>query len=139
RILVGGAPMAPALMQRIEQRLGAVVQTSWGMTELSPTGTVALPDDPGRAPHLSGRPALGIDLLLTDADGVPLPQQRGCEGHLRVRGARVVYRDVRRPEPGVDDDGWFATGDLARNDGHGDRGITGRAQDLIKSGGEWIN
>ncbi len=139
RILVGGAPMAPALMQRIEQRLGAVVQTSWGMTELSPTGTVALPDDPGRAPHLSGRPALGIDLLLTDADGVPLPQQRGCEGHLRVRGASVVYRYFGQLEPAVDADGWFPTGDLARIDEHGNLVITGRAKDLIKSGGEWIN
>jgi len=139
RVLVGGAPMAPALMQRIEQRLGVVVQTSWGMTELSPTGTVALPDDPGRAAHLSGRPALGMDLLLTDAEGVPLPQQRDCEGHLRVRGPSVVQRYFGHAEPAVDADGWFPTGDLARIDAHGNLVITGRAKDLIKSGGEWIN
>ncbi len=139
RVLVGGAPLPPALMQRIEQRLGVVVQTSWGMTELSPTGTVALPDDPGRAAHLSGRPALGLDLLLTDADGVPLPQQRGCEGHLRVRGASVVYRYFGQIDPAVDADGWFPTGDLARIDERGNLVITGRAKDLIKSGGEWIN
>src|SRR3546814_19873311 len=48
RILVGGAPMPPALMERIERRLGAEVQTSWGMTELSPPGPAAVPGDPGR-------------------------------------------------------------------------------------------
>ena len=139
RVIVGGAPLPPALMQRIEQRLGVVVQTSWGMTELSPTGTVALPDDPDRAAHLSGRPALGVDLLLTDAEGAPLPQQRDREGHLRVRGASVVQRYFGQAEPAVDAGGWFPTGDLARIDGRGNLVITGRAKDLIKSGGEWIN
>lgn len=139
RVLVGGAPMAPALMRRIEERLGVEVQTSWGMTELSPTGTVALPGDPQRAAHLSGRPALGVDLLLTDAEGVPLPRQRGCEGHLRVRGSSTVYRYFGQEEPAVDANGWFPTGDLARIDEHGNLTITGRAKDLIKSGGEWIN
>ena len=81
-------------MERIEQRLGVIVQTSWGMTELSPSGTVA-PRDAPRAAHLSGRPAIGVDLLLTDADGRPLPDQRGVDGHLRVRGAaahRALFR-----------------------------------------------
>src|SRR5690606_16044640 len=55
RILVGGAPIAPALMERIEQRLGVMVQTTWGMTELSPVGTVAPPDAPRQA-SVSGRP-----------------------------------------------------------------------------------
>jgi acyl-CoA synthetase (AMP-forming)/AMP-acid ligase II len=139
RVIVGGAPLAPALMQRIEQRLGVTVQTSWGMTELSPTGTVALPDDPQRAAHLSGRPSLGVDLLLTDADGTPLPRQRGGEGHLRVRGASTVQRYFGDATPAVDADGWFPTGDLARIDHDGNLVITGRAKDLIKSGGEWIN
>lgn len=139
RVIVGGAPLAPALMERIEWRLGVEVQTSWGMTELSPTGTVSPPDNPGRAAHLSGRPPLGVDLLLTDAEGRPLPQQRGCEGHLRVRGASTVYRYFGQTEPAVDADGWFATGDLARIDADGNLIITGRAKDLIKSGGEWIN
>ncbi|HRO87559.1 MAG TPA: AMP-binding protein [Chiayiivirga sp.] len=139
RVIVGGAPIAPALMQRIEQRLGATVQTSWGMTELSPTGTVATPDDPARAAHQSGRPSIGVDLLLTDADGVALPEQRGVEGHLRVRGASTIQRYFGETGPAVDRDGWFATGDLARIDHDGNLSITGRAKDLIKSGGEWIN
>ncbi len=139
RVIVGGAPIAPALMQRIERRLGVSVQTSWGMTELSPTGTVAPPDEPRREAHRSGRPAIGMDLLLTDADGVALPDQRDGEGHLRVRGASVVHRYFGETRPAVDAQGWFDTGDLARIDAEGNLVITGRAKDLIKSGGEWIN
>ncbi|UNK43607.1 AMP-binding protein [Luteimonas sp. S4-F44] len=139
RVVVGGAPLAPALMQRIEQRLGATVQTSWGMTELSPTGTVAAPDDPARAAHRAGRPAIGMDLLLTDADGVALPEQRDTEGHLRVRGASAIQRYFGDTRPAVDEAGWFPTGDLARIDRAGHLMITGRAKNLIKSGGEWIN
>jgi fatty-acyl-CoA synthase len=138
RIIVGGAPMAPALMERIERRLGVRVQTSWGMTELSPSGTVAPLGDPSRA-ALSGRPAVGVDLLLTDADGAPLLEQREVEGHLRVRGAAVVERYFGHAAPATDAGGWFPTGDLARIDADGNLLITGRAKDLIKSGGEWIN
>lgn len=139
RIIVGGSPLAPALMERIERVLGVTVQTSWGMTELSPSGTVAPPHDPQRSAAVSGRPAIGVDLLLTDAAGAPLPQQRDSEGHLRVRGAAVVDRYFGQNTPATDADGWFATGDLARIDGQGNLIITGRAKDLIKSGGEWIN
>jgi fatty-acyl-CoA synthase len=139
RILVGGAPLAPALMERIERRLGVSLQTSWGMTELSPSGTMSAPNDPKRSASISGRPAVGVDLLLTDADGQPLPEQRGVEGHLRVRGASVIERYFGDDRPATDAHGWFNTGDLARIDGDGQLIITGRAKDLIKSGGEWIN
>lgn len=139
RIIVGGAPMPPALMERLEQRLGVSVQTSWGMTELSPSGTVSPPHDPARSAAVSGKPAIGVDLLLTDADGTPLPQQRDIEGHLRVRGAAVIERYFGQDTPATDGRGWFATGDLARIDRDGNLIITGRAKDLIKSGGEWIN
>jgi len=139
RIIVGGAPLPPALMERIEQRLGVVVQTSWGMTELSPSGTVASPDETARSAHFSGRPSAGVDLLLTDAEGRALPEQRGVEGHLRVRGSSVIERYFGEGEIATDLNGWFATGDLARIDADGNLMITGRSKDLIKSGGEWIN
>ncbi|MFS0773060.1 AMP-binding protein [Sphingomonas sp. 1P08PE] len=139
RIIVGGAPMAPALMDRLEQRLGATVQTSWGMTELSPSGTFAVPGDPARSAASAGRPAIGVDLLLTDIDGAALLEQRGVEGHLRVRGAAVVERYFGHDDAATDAAGWFPTGDLARIDDAGNLFITGRAKDLIKSGGEWIN
>jgi fatty-acyl-CoA synthase len=108
------------------------------MTELSPSGTVAALSDPSRA-ALSGRPAVGMDLLLTDEAGRPLPDQRDGEGHLRVRGAAVVERYFGHEASATDADGWFPTGDLARIDADGNLMITGRAKDLIKSGGEWIN
>lgn len=139
RIIVGGAPMAPALMERIERRLGVAVQTSWGMTELSPLGVIAPAGEPHRSPAISGRPAVGVDLLLTDAAGTALPEQRGVEGHLHVRGSAVVDRYFGQEESATDADGWFPTGDLARIDAKGNLAITGRAKDLIKSGGEWIN
>jgi fatty-acyl-CoA synthase len=125
-------------MERIEQRLGVSVQTSWGMTELSPAGTMAPRLGP-RAAHRSGRPAIGVDLRVTDADGRPLPEQRGVEGHLRVRGNAALARYFGDDQPATDADGWLATGDLARIDADGSLVITGRAKDLIKSGGEWIN
>ncbi|MGH6649495.1 MAG: AMP-binding protein [Sphingopyxis sp.] len=139
RLIVGGAPMAPALMERLEKRLGVTIQTSWGMTELSPLGVIAPPDDPLRNAAVSGRPAIGVDLRLTDAGGTPLAEQRGGEGHLHVRGAAVVDRYFGEEAPATDAEGWFPTGDLARIDGKGNLIITGRAKDLIKSGGEWIN
>ncbi|TWB23124.1 AMP-binding protein [Nitrospirillum bahiense] len=141
RIMLGGASVPQALMDRLERRLGVVVQTSWGMTELSPLGTTTPPDAPVRLASRSGRPPIGVgvDLRLTDADGAPLPEQRGREGRLRVRGAAVVERYFGQGEPAVDADGWFDTGDLAIIDADGQVSITGRAKDLIKSGGEWIN
>jgi fatty-acyl-CoA synthase len=139
RIVFGGAPTPPALMARLEAKLGVTVQTTWGMTELSPVGTVAPPADPERIAAVSGRPALGVDLMLFDESGDPLPDQRGAEGRLHVRGAAVVDRYFGQDKPATTEDGWFDTGDLARIDRQGNLTITGRAKDLIKSGGEWIN
>ena len=139
RIIVGGAPMLPALMERIENELGAVVQTSWGMTEISPVGTVGVLSNPDRRAAVSGRPALGVDLMLSDEHGVPLREQREVEGKLHVRGGAVIDRYFGQDEPATDSQGWFDTGDLARIDHRGNLTITGRAKDLIKSGGEWIN
>jgi fatty-acyl-CoA synthase len=76
---------------------------------------------------------------LTDADGGALTEQRGREGRLRVRGASVIERYFGDDGPAVDAAGWFDTGDLALIDEAGNVSITGRAKDLIKSGGEWIN
>jgi fatty-acyl-CoA synthase len=137
RIMLGGSPVPQALMDRLEKRLGVVVQTSWGMTELSPIGTVTPATAVVRRSSQSGRPPIGIDLLITDADGVPLP--RGHEGRLGVRGASVVERYFGHDDLAVDSGGWFDTGDLAIIDAEGNLSITGRVKDLIKSGGEWIN
>ena len=137
RILIGGAKCPDALMQRMEERLQARVQTSWGMTELSPMGTIAAPDMP--ASSASGRPPVGLDLKLTDASGATLPEQRGVVGHLKVKGASVVDRYFKADADSLDAEGYFDTGDLAMIDDQGNLTICGRSKDLIKSGGEWIN
>lgn len=139
RIIVGGAPMGEQLMHRIETHLGAIVQTSWGMTELTPLGAIAPAGLPAREAASAGRIAIGVDLMLKDADGRPLSGQRGLEGRLHVKGQSVVHRYWGHREPAVDAEGWFDTGDLARLGEDGALYITGRAKDLIKSGGEWIN
>ena len=136
RIVLGGAGCPESLMNRLETTLGVRVQTSWGMTELSPTGTLSPPGEPAQA---SGRTSLGLDMMLTDADGAPLPEQRGVVGHLKVKGASVVHRYLGAEAPAVDPEGWFDTGDLALIDETGAVTISGRSKDLIKSGGEWIN
>jgi 3-(methylthio)propionyl---CoA ligase len=139
RIIMGGASLAAGLMERIESQLGVTVQTSWGMTELSPSGTVAPRNLRVRSAAASGSPAVGVDLLITDARGQALSQQRNVEGHLRVRGAAVIERYFGESDAATDGDGWFPTGDLARIDADGNLMIVGRSKDLIKSGGEWIN
>ncbi len=139
RIIMGGAPLSAALMERLERRLGVMVQTSWGMTELSPSGTVSPLNNRLQSAAVSGRPQVGVDLLLTDADGKALPEQRDVEGQLRVRGAAAINRYFGDETPATDADGWFPTGDLARIDQFGNLMIVGRVKDLIKSGGEWIN
>lgn len=139
RVLIGGSSCPDALIARFEHRLGARVQTSWGMTELSPMGTVAPPDLPASAEQGSGRVGIGLDMKLTDADGVTLPDQRNVVGHLKVKGASVIDRYFGADTDVLDEEGYFDTGDLAVIDAAGNLTISGRSKDLIKSGGEWIN
>jgi 3-(methylthio)propionyl---CoA ligase len=138
RVLIGGSSCPDALLRRLEERLGCKVQTSWGMTELSPTGTVA-PTHALNDSRASGRPPIGLDLKLTDAAGNTLDPQRGILGHLKVKGQSVIDRYYRADEDALDAEGYFDTGDLAMLDATGNLTICGRAKDLIKSGGEWIN
>jgi fatty-acyl-CoA synthase len=138
RVIIGGSTCPDALIRRMEERLQARVQTSWGMTELSPLGTVAAAHGAGPA-VASGRPPVGLDLKLTDAAGTTLSQQRNISGHLKVKGASVVDRYFGQEKDALDSEGYFDTGDLASIDSHGNLTITGRSKDLIKSGGEWIN
>ena len=139
RVLIGGSNCPDALIRRMEQRLGARVQTSWGMTELSPVGTIASPDSPATAMRASGQTVMGLDLKLTDAAGIALPRQRGVVGHLKVKGASVLERYFKSATSAVDAEGYLDTGDLASIDEAGNVSICGRSKDLIKSGGEWIN
>ena len=138
RVTIGGSACPDILIRRMEERFEARIQTSWGMTELSPLGTIAPAYGRERAVAL-GRPALGLDLKLTNAAGATLPQQRNVVGHLKVKGASAVDRYFKAEADAVDSEGYFDTGDLASIDDHGNLTLSGRSKDLIKSGGEWIN
>ncbi len=139
RVLIGGSKCPESLLRRLEAGLGAEIQTSWGMTELSPVGTIAQPSSGAGVVGASGRPVMGLDIKLTDRDGRTLEEQRGVVGHLWVKGASVVDRYYLEDEDALDAEGFFNTGDLAKLDEQGNLTICGRAKDLIKSGGEWIN
>ncbi|HWK36598.1 AMP-binding protein [Sphingomonas sp.] len=137
RIVVGGSDTPQALVRRLEAGLGAVVQTSWGMTELSPLGVTARPGDaPGES---AGRLLMGLDAKLTDAEGAALPRRDGAVGRLMVKGPSVLDRYFGMANDALDEEGFFDTGDLASIDAVGNLTIRGRSKDLIKSGGEWIN
>lgn len=139
RIVIGGSNCPDALIHRMEERLDVEVQTSWGMTELSPLGTIAATGAGRGTSRSAGRPLLGLDLKLTDSSGLRLAEQRNASGHLWVRGASVVSTYYGHAEPSLDAEGYFNTGDLAEIDAQGHLTICGRSKDLIKSGGEWIN
>jgi len=139
RVIIGGSKCPDALIRRMEERLGVRVQTTWGMTEMSPLGTADSIQSPPAAERSSGRPQIGVDLELTQADGTPLAQQRGTVGHLKVKGHSVIERYFNAEASALDARGYFDTGDLAMIDETGNLTICGRSKDLIKSGGEWIN
>jgi acyl-CoA synthetase (AMP-forming)/AMP-acid ligase II len=139
RVMIGGSSCPDALLRRMEERLGARVQTSWGMTELSPIGTVEPMSADLGGVRASGRPPMGLDLKLTDAEGNALVQQRGIVGHLKVKGHSVIDRYFGSDESALDSEGYFDTGHLAMIDDVGNLTLCGRSKDLIKSGGEWIN
>lgn len=137
RVIIGGSHCPEALIRDMEEGLGARVQTSWGMTELSPLGTISPPHHPQNS--TSGRPPVGLDLRLKDVEGNAIDRQRDSVGHLWVKGASVVDRYFRAQSDALDEEGYFDTGDLATIDNDGNLTIRGRSKDLIKSGGEWIN
>lgn len=139
RVIIGGSKCPDALIRRMEERLGVRVQTTWGMTEMSPLGTVDSIQFPPAARRSSGRPPMGVDLKLTDAEGTTLAEQRGTVGNLKVKGAAVIDRYFNGDSDALDAEGYFDTGDLATIDESGSLTICGRSKDLIKSGGEWIN
>ncbi len=149
-IVVGGSAAAPALIRAFEY-LGVNVCHAWGMTEMSPIGTLgnlapemqALPfDERMRLKSCQGRRAFGIDMKIVDENGTRQPHDGAATGELFVRGNTVVsgyYDNAEASAAALDADGWFGTGDVAAISPEGFLTITDRAKDLIKSGGEWIS
>ncbi|MDA8484635.1 3-(methylthio)propionyl-CoA ligase [Pseudomonas resinovorans] len=147
RMVVGGAACPPALMKAYEKDFGIKIQHAWGMTEMSPMGTVStlkeshlkLSEEARFAIEVKqGRPPFGIDLKIVDDDGNALPRDGKTSGALLVRGHWVLNQYFRKDDSPLLD-GWFPTGDVATLDQDGFMQITDRSKDVIKSGGEWIS
>ncbi len=150
QVVVGGSAAPSRLIREFEES-GVDVCHAWGMTEMSPVGTMGfLPPDRQGLPmdervalkSKQGRRTFGVDLKIVDEDGAPLPHDGKTTGELFVRGNTVVagyYENPQATEAALDADGWFGTGDVASIDAEGFLNITDRAKDLIKSGGEWIS
>ena len=149
RVVIGGSAAARAMSERFETQFGTFVVHAWGMTEMSPLGTICnlLPKHAGAslAQRLDvqckqGRPIYGVELRIVDDEGRPLPHDGKAYGHLLVRGPWVTKGYFRGDGGDVlDAEGFFDTGDVATIDPDGYMQITDRAKDVIKSGGEWIS
>ncbi|MET0274387.1 MAG: AMP-binding protein, partial [Phenylobacterium sp.] len=149
RVVIGGAAVPEAIVREFRDDHGVAVAHAWGMTEVSPLGTLAAPtariaalgpEDQLQYALKQGRPPLGVELKLIDDAGARLPHDGTTFGRLMVKGPFVVDRYFRG-EGGrlLDADGFFDTGDVATLDPDGFMQITDRAKDVIKSGGEWIS
>jgi fatty-acyl-CoA synthase len=153
RTVIGGSACPPAMIRSFEEDYGVHVLHAWGMTEMSPLGTVCtfkhkhqdLDSEQKLAlQNKQGRVLFGVDMKIVDADGKELPWDGKAFGDLLVRGPWILsdyYRGeggtpTRKDEAGDD---WFPTGDVATIDPDGYMQITDRSKDVIKSGGEWIS
>ncbi|WP_435017858.1 long-chain fatty acid--CoA ligase [Tundrisphaera sp. TA3] len=148
-VIAAGSAVPRSMIEAYERDLGVTMIQAWGMTELSPIGTVARPTpamagDPEAAMAArarQGRPVPGVEVRILDDAGGDLPWDGLHAGELAVRGpwvARAYYED---PGDGAafTADGWFRTGDVATIDARGYVQVTDRSKDLIKSKGEWIS
>ncbi len=153
RTVIGGSACPPAMINAFNDTYGVEVLHAWGMTEMSPLGTVctlknaqtALPADEQLKVRLKqGRAVYGVDMKIVDDEGSELPWDGKSFGDLLVRGPWIIasyYKGeggdpLRYDEHGK---GWFPTGDVATIDPDGFMQITDRSKDVIKSGGEWIS
>ena len=156
RTVIGGSACPPAMLRTLRQDYGIDVIHAWGMTELSPLGTLSKlkakhatwpVTERTRLLEKQGRVVCGIDMAIVDDEGRSLPWDGKAAGELVVRGHWVItqYFVGRQGAPGsplvsVDGEGgWFPTGDVATIDADGFMQITDRSKDVIKSGGEWIS
>ncbi len=149
KVLMGGSAMPEALLRAYQDEYGVDMQQGWGMTEMSPLGTVgkllpkhdALTDDEKIGIKLKqGRLLFGVDMRSVDDDGHVLPRDGQSAGHIQVRGPWIIDSYYRGAGPeSFTDDGWFKTGDVGHIDEDGYMTITDRSKDVIKSGGEWIS
>ncbi|PZF75812.1 long-chain fatty acid--CoA ligase [Aestuariivirga litoralis] len=149
RVVIGGSACPESIMKAFVETYGSDVIHAWGMTEMSPIGSLAVATGETRALPSNdwwtvklkqGRPPFMVDMKITDDEGNPLPHDGKTFGRLKVKGpavARCYYKG--EGSSAFDAEGWFDTGDVATIDAYGFMQITDRAKDVIKSGGEWIS
>jgi fatty-acyl-CoA synthase len=153
RTVIGGSACPPAMTRRFEENHGVHVLHAWGMTEMSPLGTVCSfkakheklgAEDRRALQNKQGRVIFGVDMRVVGEDGGDLPWDGRAFGSLLVRGPWVLrqYFKGEGGDPLQPDEagrGWFPTGDVVTIDADGYMLITDRTKDVIKSGGEWIS
>ena len=148
KVVIGGSASPRAMIQTFQEGYGVDVCHAWGMTEMSPLGTLGS-IKPEYA-HLTGEqrldvqmkqghPPFGVEMKITDDAGQELPRDGKTFGRLKVRGPAVARRYFKEDSDVIDAEGFFDTGDVSTIDPHGYMQITDRAKDVIKSGGEWIS
>ena len=148
RVVIGGSACPRAMTQSFQEKYGVEVIHAWGMTEMSPLGSLCTikpeyKDLTGDAKldlqMKQGHPPFGVEMKITDDSGNKLPWDGKTFGRLKVRGPAVSRRYFKDDTDILDDEGFFDTGDVATMDPHGYMQITDRSKDVIKSGGEWIS
>ena len=149
RVVIGGAACPQVMIEKFQNNYDVEVVHAWGMTEMSPIGTLCTfkdgmqdltPEKQIAQKLKQGRVPFTVEMKITDDDWNELPQDGKAFGHLLVRGPAVA-KSYFKGDGGdiLDDDGWFDTGDVATIDPFGFMQITDRSKDVIKSGGEWIS
>ena len=148
RTVIGGSACPSAMIRAFQDEYGVEVLHAWGMTEMSPLGTVTT----FKAKHAGwtkeqrvalqnkqGRAIFGVDMRIVGEDGSELPNDGKAFGDLQVRGPWVIQSYFKGEGGDPLKQGWFPTGDVATLDPDGYMQITDRSKDVIKSGGEWIS
>ena len=149
KVVIGGSACPRAMTRKFQDAYGVEVIHAWGMTEMSPLGTLGTmkPETAGLTgdarldlQQKQGYTPFGVEMKVTDDENRELPWDGKTFGRLKVRGPAVAssyYGGAGKEQ--FDADGWFDTGDVAHVDENGYMEITDRAKDVIKSGGEWIS
>ncbi len=148
RVVIGGSACPRAVIEKFQEKYAVDVLHAWGMTEMSPLGTVCSfkPEvlklnktEKLNIQETTGHPPFTVDLKITNDDGKDLPWDGKSQGKLWSRGSSVVKNYLKNNESLIDKNNWFDTGDVATIDENGYLKITDRSKDVIKSGGEWIS